>query len=123
MAKRTTKQRSAIEAAFQQEHRPLNPNEVHEIAKAEVPNLGIATVYRALNDLVEEGSLRVVEIPGQSARYEKANLGHHHHFHCDDCDKVFDLEGCFLKHDLELPEGFEMTQHDITIKGHCPDCR
>lgn len=118
-----TKQRSAIEAAFTEEKRPLSPTEVHELAQQDVPNLGIATVYRALHDLVEEGVLKTVEIPGQSCRYEIAALGHHHHFHCNECDKVFDLEGCFLKQDLQLPEGFEMTEHDITIKGHCPNCR
>jgi Fur family ferric uptake transcriptional regulator len=123
MAKRTTRQRSAIEAAFEDAKRPLGPNEVLEIAQKEVPNLGIATVYRALHDLVQEGFLKVVDLPGQTSRYEKGGLRHHHHFHCEQCDKVFDLDGCFLRHDLELPDGFEMKQHDITIKGNCPDCR
>jgi len=122
MPKRATKQRSAIEASFENASRPLSPNEVLELAKKTVPNLGIATVYRALNDLVEDGSLRVVELPGQVSRYEKGDLGHHHHFHCTRCDKVFDLDGCLLRKDLNLPKGFEVEEHDITLTGRCSRC-
>lgn len=122
MPKRATKQRAAIEAAFDQASRPLSPAEVHDLARKKVPNLGIATVYRALNELVEEGDLRAVDLPGQNSRYEKSDLGHHHHFHCTDCDRVYDLQGCLLKKDLELPKGFKVQQHDITLSGICPDC-
>ncbi|MCC5842615.1 MAG: transcriptional repressor [Verrucomicrobia bacterium] len=119
---RKTKQRDAIEAVFESNHRPLSPNEVHDLARREVENLGIATVYRALNDMVEEKLLRSVELPGLAPRYEKAGLKHHHHFHCNACDKVFDLDGCLLKNDLKLPEGFNVTGHDITLSGTCPRC-
>jgi len=122
MPKRSTKQRAAIESAFERASRPLGPNEVHELAKKKVPNLGIATVYRALNDLVEEGALKAVDLPGQVSRYEKSDLGHHHHFHCTACDRVYDLDGCLLKKDLSLPKGFQVEQHDITLTGTCPDC-
>ncbi|WFB34361.1 transcriptional repressor [Kiritimatiellota bacterium B12222] len=121
-AKRNTKQKSAIEEAFTNIQRPLSPTEVCDLARKQVPRLGIATVYRAINEMVEEGLLRPVDLPGQNTRYEKAGLHHHHHFHCSSCDKVFDLEGCFLKKDLNLPKGFDVIQHDITLTGHCPDC-
>jgi Fur family ferric uptake transcriptional regulator len=122
MAQRHTRQRSAIETLFSNVHRPLSPNEVYELARREVPRLGIATVYRALNDLVSEKQLRRVDLPGQSSRYEKADLKHHHHFHCHVCDRVFDLDGCLLKHELDLPKGYLVEQHDITLTGKCPDC-
>jgi Fur family transcriptional regulator, ferric uptake regulator len=119
---RNTRQRAAIEAAFDLVTRPLSPNEVCDLAREDVPKLGIATVYRALNEMVQEGSLRPVDLPGQNTRYEKSGLHHHHHFHCNRCDKVFDVDGCMLKKDLSLPEGFEVQQHDITLTGICPDC-
>jgi len=119
---RSTRQRTAIEEVFASTQRPLTPVEVREAARESVPALGIATVYRALNDLVEEKLLRPVELPGQPPRYEKAGLRHHHHFHCSACDKVFDLDGCLLRKDLKLPAGFELQGHDITLTGRCPDC-
>ena len=119
---RQTRQRIAIENVFDLEPRPLGPAEVLDLARGEVPKLGIATVYRALNDMVEEKLLRVVELPGQTARYEKTGLQHHHHFHCRKCDKVFDLEGCLLKPNFKLPAGFKVTNHEITLSGTCPAC-
>lgn len=120
---RQTRQRLAIEAAFDHTPRPLSPSEVLDLARADVPTLGIATVYRALNDMVDEHLLRTVELPGIAPRYEKAGLHHHHHFHCNTCDKVYDLDGCLLKNNLNLPEGFEVTAHDITLSGTCPHCK
>lgn len=121
--KRNTRQRAAIEMAFDKVHRPLSPSEVSDLARKSVPNLGMATVYRALNEMVEEGSLRPVDLPGQSPRYEKSGLHHHHHFHCNVCDRVYDMDGCFLKSDIQLPAGFIVEDHDITLTGRCPDCK
>lgn len=119
---RNTRQRQAIEAVFEKTDRPLTPLEVLETAGKAVPRMGIATVYRALRDMVEEKILRSVDLPGQPPRYEKADLKHHHHFHCKACDKVYDLDGCLLRKDMILPEGFELQGHDITLTGLCPDC-
>jgi Fur family ferric uptake transcriptional regulator len=46
----------------------LNPNEVLELAAAGHEGIGIATVYRNIKNLVEEGWLTTVELPGESAR-------------------------------------------------------
>jgi len=119
---RRTKQQTTIEAIFDRTERPLNPQEVFDLASAEIPSIGMATVYRALNHMVDADQLRVVELPGQTARYESAGLNHHHHFHCLKCDRVFDLDGCMLKADLNLPKGFVVRSHDITLSGICPDC-
>ena len=48
---RTTKQKEAIEAVLHQEHRPLLPDEIHQLASLQVPSLGIATVYLSLKNL------------------------------------------------------------------------
>ena len=122
MPQRNTRQRAAIEEVFETVHRPLSPAEVHELAQKIIPRLGMATVYRALNEMVDDKELRRVELPGQACRYERSGLKHHHHFHCTRCDKVFDLDGCLLKEDPDLPKGFEVIEHDITLSGTCADC-
>jgi Fe2+ or Zn2+ uptake regulation protein len=67
---RDTRQRSAIRDAIAQADRPLLPQEVLDAAQQGVPGLGIATVYRNLEVLVEEGELRAVNLPGENARFE-----------------------------------------------------
>jgi Fur family ferric uptake transcriptional regulator len=54
------------------------------------------TVYRNLKNFMADGSIAVVQVPGQAPRYELASAAakHHHHFHCERCDRLFDLPGC-----------------------------
>jgi Fur family ferric uptake transcriptional regulator len=120
--RRTTKQKEAIRAVLAGEVGPLLPDEIHELALKKVPSLGIATVYRSLKTLLDEGVVCCVEIPGQSPRYERADKGHHHHFHCQKCHAVFDLEKCVEGIKTLVPAGFQVTGHEITLVGLCKSC-
>lgn len=119
---RNTNQRRAIREAMEAAGRPLSPMELLEAAKAHAPKLGIATVYRTVKSLVEEGWLKTVELPGHPPRYELSHIAHHHHFHCTHCGRVFDVPGC--PGDLKglAPAGFSVERHDIVLYGRCPEC-
>lgn len=119
---RQTKQRAAIQAAISSARRPLLPQEVLELAHGEVPGLGIATVYRHLKALLDEGLLRAVELPVQNTRYELAAHSHHHHFQCRACSRVFDVHACPGDLTGLAPPGFRVEDHDITLYGQCSDC-
>ena len=88
---RDTRQRRAIRRVLETSGRPLSPKEVLAGAHRSVPGLGIATVYRNLKALVEEGLLVAVALPGEAARYEPAGKDHHHHFRCRRCDRLFEV--------------------------------
>ncbi|MBX3147947.1 MAG: transcriptional repressor [Gemmatimonadales bacterium] len=119
---RNTRQRAAIRAAFEQTGRPLSPAEVLESASDEVSGLGIATVYRGIKALVDEGWLVPVELPGEPDRYEPSGLGHHHHFRCRSCRRVFDLEGCVKGLRDLVPRKFRLEGHDLVLLGQCDTC-
>ena len=120
---RSTRQRAAIQGAIQRLERPLSPGEILEHARADVPTISLQTVYRALKSLTDEGLIRVVEIPGQSPRYEMSGLAHHHHFRCDCCGRVFDIPGPCPKEIVQgLPKGFRVREHEVTLFGRCADC-
>ncbi|MCP5022321.1 MAG: hypothetical protein GY930_11160 [bacterium] len=61
-------------------------------------------------------------MPSQPARYEAAALERHHHFHCEVCDRVFDIPGCLPKVHSPAPLGFVARTHELTLKGSCPGC-
>ncbi len=122
MTTRHTQQRRAIRSAFDHAGRPLGPQEVLRIAQAGVPGLGIATVYRTLKKLVADGVLQTVDLPGTPSRYELAGLAHHHHFHCLDCDRVFDVEGCPDQVQAYTPPGFRTEAHEVVLYGRCAAC-
>lgn len=122
MSERSTRQRDAIRRAFAAAARPLSPQEAHELAQADVPRLGIATVYRSITRMLSEGELVVVELPGAASRYELAGLAHHHHFHCGACGKVYDLPGCPGNMERLMPAGFRLERHELVLYGNCSDC-
>lgn len=120
---RKTRQRAAIRDAFESRGQPLSPEEVLAEAQRSVDGMGIATVYRNIRALLDEGWLVPVELPGQPARYEQAGKGHHHHFHCRTCGQVFELEGCLEGLQRLAPRGFKTTGHDLTLYGQCLHCQ
>lgn len=111
--------RQAIEKA----DRPLSPEELLGLAKAECEGLSIATVYRNIKALVGEGWLTAVELPGKPPRYEVAGKGHHHHFHCNGCGQVYELPGCVGSFQAMTPRGFKVTSHEVLLYGLCQRCR
>ena len=118
---RKTKQREVIAACFNAADRPLAPAEAHELANAEIPRLGIATVYRCIRDFVEKGFLVPIRIAG-ATRYETADKDHHHHFHCRRCDRVFCLDDCPLLGSRLAPKGYKVEGHELVVNGFCKAC-
>ena len=72
--------------------------------------------------MVEAGELESVEIAGEPPRYERAGKGHHHHFACERCDRVFDLAGCLENLRKLLPPKFRVRSHAVTLYGLCAAC-
>jgi Fur family ferric uptake transcriptional regulator len=122
---RSTRQRAAIRAVIDTAGRPLSPQEVLEAAQAEVPAMGMATVYRNLKLLVDADEVIVVSLPAESPRYEPAHREHehHHHFQCTNCKRVFDVHACPGDMARLAPKGFTVEHHELTLYGRCADCR
>lgn len=122
LAERKTNQREAIRRVFEAARRPLSPQEAHGAACRRVPGLGIATVYRTVKRLLDQGYLIPVDIPGEPPRYEIAGKRHHHHFYCRGCRRVFEVEGCPGELNSLTPKGFRLEGHEVVLYGHCLDC-
>ena len=90
--------------------------------------MGVASVYRALDTLVELRLVQRVDIGDGIARFEPAREGHDHHHHlvCDDCGKVEPFTDETLERALERAAGrlgYAMEQHEVVLHGACDDCR
>ena len=121
---RQTKQLQAIRDTFEQAGRPLSIDELHGLASKELDSLGLRTVYRAVRRLQEDGVIASVSALGQSDRYELESIAakHHHHFHCQACDRFFDIHGCPGGLNKLIPKGFKLESHDLTLSGLCVSC-
>jgi len=124
LGERNTRQRETIITVIREAAGPLTVPEILERAQQGIPALGIATVYRTMKLLTESGQVQAVILPSGETRYESAQLGHHHHFHCRVCGTVYDLATCFVR----IPEsrsvegGFIIESHELTCYGVCPKC-
>lgn len=93
------------------------------MAQRTVSDLGLATVYRTIKALKAERLIEAVDVPGEPARYEPAGKAHHHHFLCRQCNRMFELQGCPGNLDRLAPKGYAVDGHELTLFGHCPECR
>lgn len=120
--RRNTRQRDAVQRTLVEAAGPLSVQEILQAAGG-ATSLGIATVYRTLRLLEDDGAIRPVSLPDGEIRWEASDRGHHHHFHCRVCSRVLDLAGCPLHlHESSVPSGFVVERHEITLVGICSAC-
>ncbi len=122
IVQRRTRPRQAVTNAFREAARPLTPEEACALAQRKHRALGIATVYRTIKHLTGAGLLIPVRVPGHPTRYEWVRQDHHHHFHCQSCNKVYPIAGCPRGIQALTPRGFTVKHHEVTLYGLCPAC-
>ncbi len=124
MNHRNTRQRETILGVLQTAEGPLSIPEIHTRAKSNLESLGLATVYRAVKRMQTDQDILEVELPGEEVRYEVRRLHHHHHFRCQKCHKVFELDFCplHLPSGTLLPNGYRVFDHHLTLYGLCQTC-
>ena len=80
------KQQLTVLRALSEADGPLSARELWSRLSGSGESVGLATVYRALQRGVDEGTLEPVEVLGSGVRYEPKDREHHHHFLCSTCD-------------------------------------
>lgn len=118
-----------IMAARPGEH--LTAEEIFDLAREKSPEIGLATIYRALQVLVELHVIDKLSFDDGFARYELGrDLGskghHHHHAICLGCRSVLSLEEDLLdplEEKILERLGFAVTDHEVKFYGYCRACR
>ena len=118
-----------ILSAHGDEH--LTVEEIYDLAKEESPEIGLATIYRTVQVLLELHVIEKVTFDDGFARYElngeETGSGHrHHHAICTQCGKVYSLETDLLdtlEKQVFESLGCEVTDHEVKLYGLCSACR
>ena len=97
--------------------------EVFIRAKQDMPEISMATVYNCLDALVKCGLVKQVNLDRGASRY-CPNMHEHCHFHCEECGGIFDVDllDTQARSAVPVPEGFQATHYEVSIRGLCPDC-
>ena len=127
-----TPQRKEILQIFVEhsDYHHMSAEDVYKILREKDSEIGLATVYRALDLLSELGILVKVEFGDGCSRYElntaDPKLHHHHHLICLKCKKVIEFEEDLLddlEEDIAKKSGFQILNHEVKFFGYCNDCR
>ena len=102
--------------------------EIFDGIRADGRPVGIASVYRALDQLVELELVQRVELGDGIARFEPSHVDgeHHHHLVCDACGKVEPFADPGLEQALEDAArrlDYRMQAHEVVLHGRCDGCR
>jgi Fur family ferric uptake transcriptional regulator len=120
---RTTRQRTAVLAALQRAPEPLSAQDLHaELGRT----VGLATVYRTLQGLVDSGQVDVFRRDSGEALFRLCNPVHHHHLVCQRCGRVEEIDACEVEPwaaRVGRRRGFSVTGHQADVFGVCANCR
>lgn len=90
--------------------------------------IGLATVYRVLNQFDDAGIVTRHNFEGGKSVFELTQQQHHDHLICLDCGRVIEFSDEFIEtrqRDIAKRFGIKLTNHSLYLYGHCTDgdCR
>ena len=126
-ARRNTKQRRAVMAELVARNEFRSAQQIHEDMATHGERIGLATVYRNLRALADDGVVDVVMGADGEALYRQCDLGHRHHHHlvCRTCYRSEEIELGDTEQWIESlaqRHGFSQIEHSIELFGICSDC-
>jgi Fe2+ or Zn2+ uptake regulation protein len=121
---KATPARLAILEALEHASQPLSAEEIKDLLPKGRTDL--ATVYRNLEMLKDNGWVSSLNISSQTAYYELAKLKHHHHLVCEGCGRMESLAECRasqLSQNFVRQKGFaQVFRHSLEYFGLCKKC-
>jgi Fur family ferric uptake transcriptional regulator len=91
-----------------------------------LPSVGRASVYRTLDQLEQLELVHRVDVGGEVVAFERNDPGgHHHHMVCVRCGRLVPFSDPALERAIEgvgERAEFEITAHDVLLRGACPRC-
>ncbi|MGA1870764.1 MAG: Fur family transcriptional regulator [bacterium] len=133
---RITLGREAILEALTKSDKHLSAEDIYMRIHSSYPTIGLTTIYRTLEILVNIGIVFRFDFGDGRARYELAEdpekKNHHHHLICTKCKRIIDYTD-FIDDEIELLKrtekglsekyNFIITNHQIQFYGVCDKCR
>jgi Fe2+ or Zn2+ uptake regulation protein len=119
---RCTPQRYAVMAFLMEHSKHATASEIFEAVNRVDPRSSRATTYNNLRDLVQAGLVREVAVEGRAARFDATGTPHHH-FICDRCGNVEDIEWYDVPRPASRSIGKRIVREcELIFRGLCAKC-
>jgi len=125
VGQRTTRQRTAVMAALNDIADFRSPQELHDHLRQHGESVGLTTVYRTLQALVDSGEVDVIVRDDGESVYRQCSTAHHHHLVCRQCGATVEIVGPAVEQwadTMAAEHGFTDVSHTLEIFGMCPRC-
>ncbi len=123
---RTTRQQLAVSAALGALPDFISAQDLHRQLTDDGTKISLATVYRVLTQLTDEGRADSIRRADGEAVYRAcATADHHHHLVCESCGKAVEIQTPEVERLVEesaRAHGFTRVRHTMEIFGTCEDC-
>ena len=121
-----SKQREVILATVRQNAVHPTADMVYSMVKQAHPNISLATIYRNLNLLAQNGLLTKIKVANGSDRFD-GRIDEHYHMLCQKCGQVFDADVKLdflpqFDRDILSQTGFTVISHHLLAEGICKNC-
>ena len=126
-ATRYSKKREAILSALRGTKSHPSAEWVYQTLKPAHPDLSLGTVYRNLSLFRQQGVIQSVGVVNGQERFD-ADTSLHHHFVCERCGSVLDLDFRQEQEDswdqaVSEQYGFKTLRHELIFHGICKTCQ
>lgn len=125
-ASRNTRQRAQILDRLNQENEFLTAQQLHATLRQHGANVGLTTIYRTLQMLVDAGEVDTMRLPSGETLYRRCErLQHHHHLACRECGTTIEIVVPVVERfaeSLAAQHGFTDVSHTLEIFGVCRRC-
>ncbi|HWA52945.1 MAG TPA: Fur family transcriptional regulator [Solirubrobacterales bacterium] len=120
--------RTAVVEALARHDCAVTAIDLDEEMRRRKPAVGRASVYRALEQLERLGLVQRLEVTRGTAGYERIEPDgeHHHHAICRHCGRMVPFEDSSLEQAIDRLSAeisFEVTDHDVILRGLCERCK
>lgn len=117
---RKTRQKELIFNIVDNSYNHPTTNDVYVKCQQELPEISLATVYRNLNFLADNGLIKRIKMPDNIDRFDNRHYDHPH-FICVKCASVMDLEDGF-SFDVDSLNSNKILDYEINVRGICEKC-
>ena len=119
---RCTPQRYSVMAFLMECNGHPTAAEIYKAVNRVDPRSSRATTYNNLRDLVEAGLVREVAAEGRAARFDAKGV-RHHHFICDRCGNVEDMQWYSVPRPASGSLGKRILREcELIFRGLCIKC-
>ena len=122
---RPTRQRRAIAAVLADFEDFRSAQEIHALLTSRGEQVGLSTVYRALQAMAESGEVDSLRTEAGESIYRRCSATHHHHLVCRSCGATVEVEGPTVEkwtRAVAAEHGYGDVSHTLEIFGTCASC-